>query len=67
VKVTLRPVGRGNWRPLVLTVDKFPRLQGSLFRGTPWKDDSIDADKRLVRVGDVWTIDGRAWRVAEVR
>jgi hypothetical protein len=67
VKVVLRPVGRGNWRPLVLTVDRFPRRQGVLFRGNPWSADSIDADKDLAKVGDVWTLGGRKWRVAEVR
>ena len=58
--VVLRPVGRGNWRPLVLEVRRLPRVQGYLFR----RDD---ADVQLVRLGDVWTIDGRDWRVAEVR
>jgi len=67
VKITLRPTGRGNWRPLVLTIDAYPRIQGSLFRGTPWNKDTIDADRQLVHVGDTWTIDGRRWRVAGVK
>lgn len=66
MKLVLRPVGRGNWRPLVMAVERFPRIQGSLFRGTPWKSDTIDADRQLVKVGDVWRIDGREWRVSEV-
>lgn len=65
MKITLRPTGRGNWRPLVLTVQGFPRMQGFLFRGHPGAE-SIDADRQLVRVGDTWTIDGRPWRVAGV-
>jgi hypothetical protein len=67
VKLVLRPVGPGNWRPLVLVVEGFPRIQGSLFRGNRWSKDSIDADRELVKSGDVWTIDGRKWRVAEVK
>lgn len=66
VMLTLRPVGRGNWRPLVFTVQGFPRVQGFLFRGHPGAE-SIDADRQLVRQGDVWVIDGRNWRVSEVR
>lgn len=65
--IILRPIGRGNWRPLVLSVERFPRIQGSLFRGTPWVKDTIDADQQIVRAGDLWTIDGRKWRVAEVK
>lgn len=65
MRVTLRPVGRGNWRPLVLEVLQFPRQQGLLFRGHPGAE-SIDADRDLVRRGDVWTIAGRDWRVAKV-
>ena len=65
--LVLRPVGRGNWRPMVLEVKAFPRLQGTLFRGTKWREDSIDADRQLVKVGDTWTVDGRQWRVSEVR
>lgn len=67
MKLVLRPLGRGNWRPLVLNVERFPRLQGSLFRGKPHSADTIDADRQLVRSGDVWVIDGRQWRVSEVR
>jgi hypothetical protein len=67
VKLVLRPVGRGNWRPLVLTVQGFPRIQGSLFRGLPGVADSIDADRQLIKAGAEWVIDGRRWRVAEVR
>jgi hypothetical protein len=67
MRVVLRPVGRGRWRPLVLKVEGFPRVQGLLFRGNPYSAESIDADRQLVRVGDVWVIDGRSWRVAEVR
>jgi hypothetical protein len=59
MKVVLRPVGRGGWRPLVLEVKSFPRQQGYLFR----KDD---AERDLVKKGDTWTIDGRQWRVSEV-
>lgn len=66
MKVTLRPVGRGNWRPLVLDVRGFPRQQGMLFRGHPGTE-SIDADRDLIRRGSIWVIDGREWRVAEVR
>lgn len=66
MKVTLRPVGRGNWRPLVLEVRGFPREQGLLFRGHPGSE-SIDADRQLVRVGGIWTIEGRPWRVAKVQ
>lgn len=64
--LVLRPRGRGNWRPLVLTVKGFPRVQGFLFRGHPGAE-SIDADRQLVRAGDTWTIDGRDWRVAQVK
>lgn len=60
MKVVLRPAGRGNWRPLVLEVKRFPRQQGRLFR----KDDS---ELELVKMGDTWVIDGRSWRVAEVQ
>jgi hypothetical protein len=60
VKVVLRPVGRGGWRPLVLEVRAFPRKQGYLFH----KDDS---ERELVKQGDRWVIDGREFRVAEVR
>ncbi len=67
MKLTLRPLGRGNWRPLRLEVTGYPRLQGQLFRGTPHGRESIDADRELVKAGDVWMIDGRRWRVAEVR
>jgi hypothetical protein len=66
VKITLRPSGRGNWRPLVLSVEGYPRVQGYLFRGHVGAE-SIDADRQLVKVGDTWTIDGRTWRVAGVR
>lgn len=62
----LRPLGRGNWRPLVLDVRGFPRVQGFLFRGHPGAE-SIDSDRELVKLGDVWQIDGREWRVSEVR
>jgi hypothetical protein len=51
---------------LVLTVQGFPREQGFLFRGHTGAD-SIDADRQLVKAGDEWVIDGRRWRVAEVR
>jgi hypothetical protein len=68
MKVTLRPVGRGNWRPLVLEVTGYPRRQGSLFRGHPARGAaSIDAELDLVKRGDTWVIDGRPWRVAEVK
>jgi hypothetical protein len=60
VKVVLRPVGRGGWRPLVLEVQGFPRKQGYLFH----KDDG---ERELVKQGDRWVIDGREFRVAEVR
>lgn len=60
VTVVLRPVGRGNWRPLVLTFESYPRLQGALFR-------KHDEDLDLAQAGDVWQLAGRAWRVAEVR
>jgi hypothetical protein len=66
VKITLRPVGRGNWRPLVLEVKGFPRQQGLLFRGHPGAE-SIDADRQLVRAGDTWVIDGRPWAVSKVQ
>jgi hypothetical protein len=66
VKITLRPVGRGNWRPLVLEVKGFPRQQGLLFRGHPGVD-SIDADRQLVRAGDTWVIAGRPWAVSKVQ
>lgn len=65
--LVLRPIGRGNWRPLRVEVVGFPRVQGMLFRGSPDRVDSIDADRSLVKQGDVWVIDGRHWRVAEVR
>lgn len=51
----LRPIGRGNWRPLVLAVHSgpvellFPALRDG-----------------AARVGDVWTIQGRQWRVSRV-
>lgn len=59
VRVTLRPTGRGNWRPLVLDVLSLPREQGYLFR----KDDS---ELGLVKPRETWVIDGREWRVAKV-
>lgn len=58
-KVTLRPVGRGNWRPLVVEVLSFPRQQGRLFR----KDDG---ELELVDRSDTWVINGREFRVAKV-
>lgn len=58
-RVTLRPKGRGNWRPLVIDVVAFPRKQGRLFR----KDDS---DVELVKLRDTWVIDGSEWQVATV-
>lgn len=66
MKLVLRPIGRGNWRPLVLEVKAFPRKQGQLFRGHQG-EQSIDADRELARVGDTWAIGGRPWRVSEVR
>jgi hypothetical protein len=59
LRVTLRPAGRGNWRPLVLDVVNFPREQGYLFR----KDDS---ELDIVKKRETWVIDGRDWRVAKV-
>lgn len=59
LRVTLRPTGRGNWRPLVLEVHSFPRQQGYLFR----KDDG---EMDLVKARETWVIDGREWRVAKV-
>jgi hypothetical protein len=58
-RVTLRPTGPGNWRPLVLEVVSFPREQGRLFN----KDDG---DLELIEPRDVWTINGREFRVAKV-
>lgn len=58
-KVTLRPTGRGNWRPLVLVVESYPRQQGRLFR----RDDS---ELELVERQDEWVINGREFRVAKV-
>lgn len=58
-RVTLRPVGRGNWRPLVFDIVSFPRKQGYLFH----KDDG---ELEIVKPREVWIIDGREWRVAKV-
>ena len=65
-KVPLRPTGPGNWRPLVLVIEAYPRVQGSLFRGSKWREDSIDADRELAKRGDTWVVNGRAMRVAKV-
>lgn len=51
--LVLRPRGRGNWRPLVLLVHSGPaELLFPALRDGP------------VKVGDLWTIQGRQWRVA---
>jgi len=56
VKVVLVPVGRGNWRALVLEV------------GGPAATDLFPAIREgQVKVGDRWTIAGREWRIVEVR
>jgi hypothetical protein len=58
-RVTLRPPGRGNWRPFVLLVESYPRQQGRLFR----QDDS---EMELVEPSDTWVVNGREFRVAKV-
>lgn len=58
-RVTLRPVGRGGWRPLVVEIVSYPRAQGRLFR----QDDS---QLELVDRGDVWVVNGRELRVSKV-
>lgn len=51
----LRPVGRGNWKPLVLVVHSGPaEMLFPALRDGP------------VKRGDVWTIQGRRWRVSAV-
>lgn len=58
IRVTLRPRGRGAWRPLVVDIVQFPLEQGRLFR----KDaEAID----LVERGDTWVVRGRQYRVAK--
>lgn len=59
----LRPVGRGNWKPLVLTVESGGEmlLPNHLVRGVePVVHQRATSDWTL-------TIEGRHWRVSEVR
>ena len=59
-QIVLRPVGRGAWRALILNVVQYPRVQGRLFH-------LDDGELELARKGDQWVINGRAYRVAELR
>lgn len=58
-RVTLRPTGRGNWRPLIVVVESYPRQQGRLFR----RDDG---ELELVDRSDTWVVNDRVFRVARV-
>lgn len=53
--VTLRPVGRGNWRPLVLVIHRPAQLFPELRDG-----------EGVVAPGQVWELAGRKWRIVEV-
>lgn len=59
MRITLRPSGRGRWRPLVLVIVSFPRQQGRLFR----RDDG---ELELVKIRDTWLVAGREFKVAKV-
>lgn len=59
LRVTLRPIGKGNWRPMVVDVHSLPREQGRLFR----KDDS---ELDLVKRQDEWKVGDRKMRVVKI-
>jgi hypothetical protein len=55
VKLVFRPVGRGNWRTLVVQIIEGSELLFPALRDGP------------AEVGQVWTIQGRDWRLVEIR